>query len=105
MDLPAFASNQRVIAPVLAVMAGAIVSTRFSAHSYFGIGLLPRLCGNAAIFFLAASAPRESSRRICQLWIAIAVIVAANGLVRLKFEPEFLSTLGNWDFLGVYLAT
>ncbi|HTS17701.1 MAG TPA: O-antigen ligase family protein [Verrucomicrobiae bacterium] len=27
-----------------------------------------------------------------------------NGLVRLKFEPEFLSTFGNWDFLGAYLA-
>ena len=105
MALPAFAANQWVIAPVLAVMASAVVSTRFSEHSYFGIGLLPRLCGNAAIFFLAASAPRESSRRICQLWIAMAVIVAANGLVRLKYEPEFLSTLGNWDFLGVYLAT
>lgn len=104
MDLPAFPFKQRVIVPVLAVLASAIVSTRFSEHSYFGIGLLPRLCGNAAIFFLAANAPRESTGRIRQLWIVVAVMVAANGLVRLKFEPEFLSTLGNWDFLGVYLA-
>jgi O-antigen ligase len=104
MDLPALSSSPWVIAPVLAVLASAIVSTRFSEHSYSGIGLLPRLCGNAAIFFLAANAPRESTGRIRQLWIAVAVIVAANGLVRLKFEPEFLSTLGNWDFLGVYLA-
>jgi O-antigen ligase len=104
MDLPAFSSNQWVIAPVIAVLASAIVSTRFNEHSYFGVGLLPRLCGNAAIFFLAASAPRESTGRIGQRWIAVAVMVAANGLVRLKLEPEFLSTLGNWDFLGAYLA-
>jgi hypothetical protein len=90
--------------PVLAVLASAVVSTRFNERSYFGIGLLPRLCGNAAIFFLAANAPRESIGRVRQLWIAVAVMVAANGLVRLKFEPEFLSTLGNWDFFGVYLA-
>ena len=100
-----FSSNQWVIGPVLAVLASAIVSTRFSEHPYFGIGLLPRLCGNTAIFFLAATAPRESTSRIRQLWITAAVMVAANGLVRLKFEPEFLSTLGNWDFLGAYLAT
>ncbi|MGA2604838.1 MAG: O-antigen ligase family protein [Verrucomicrobiia bacterium] len=90
--------------PVLAVLASAVVSTRFSEHSYFGIGLLPRLCGNVAIFFWAAYAPRDSIGPIRQRWIAVAVLVAANGLVRLKFEPEFLSTLGNWDFLGVYLA-
>jgi tetratricopeptide (TPR) repeat protein len=104
VDLPSLSFHQRAIAPVLAVLATAIVSTRFSERSYFGIGLLPRLCGNAAIFFLAANAPRESTGRVRQLWIVVAVMVAANGLVRLKFEPEFLSTLGNWDFLGVYLA-
>ncbi len=104
MNLPAFSSQPWVMLPVLAVVASAIVSTRFSEHSYFGIGLFPRLCGNVAIFFLAANAARESTGRIRQLWIAVAVMVAANGLVRLKFEPEFLSTLGNWDFLGVYLA-
>jgi O-antigen ligase len=90
--------------PVLAVLASAIVSTRFSEHSYFGIGLLPRLCGNVAIFVLVANAPGDSTGRIRQRWIAVAALVAVNGLVRLKFEPEFLSTLGNWDFLGVYLA-
>jgi len=90
--------------PVLAVLASAVVSTRFSEHSYFGIGLLPRLCGNVAIFFWAAYAPRDSTVPIRQRWIAVAAWVAVNGLVRLKFEPEFLSTLGNWDFLGVYLA-
>jgi O-antigen ligase len=104
MGLPSLASDRWAIAPVMAVLASAIVSTRFSEHSYFGIGLLPRLFGNATIFLLAASAPRESTSRIRQLWITVAVIVAANGLIRQGFEPEFLSTLGNWDFLGAYLA-
>jgi tetratricopeptide (TPR) repeat protein len=104
IGLRSFSSNRWFIVPVLAVLASAIISTRISEHPYFGIGLLPRLCGNAAIFFLAASAPHESTVRIRHLWIAVAVLVAANGLARLKFEPEFLSTLGNWDFLGVYLA-
>jgi O-antigen ligase len=104
MDVPALSCSRWVIASVLAVLASGIVSMRFSEHSYFGIGVLPRLCGDAVIFVLAASASRESAARIRQLWLAAAVVVAANGLVRLKFEPEFLSTLGNWDFLGVYLA-
>jgi len=91
--------------PVLAVLASAAASTRFSEHSYFGIALLLRLCGNVAIFLLAASATRESAGSVRQRWIAVAVLVAVNGLVRLKSESEFLSTLGNWDFLGVYLAT
>jgi tetratricopeptide (TPR) repeat protein len=92
------------IAPVLAVLATAIISMRCSERPYFGIGLLPRLFGNAVVFFLAASAPRESIVRMCKLWIAVAVLVAVNGLVRLRSEPQFLSTLGNWNFLGVYLA-
>jgi tetratricopeptide (TPR) repeat protein len=37
-------------------------------------------------------------------WMAVAVIVAANGMLRLGSEPEFISTLGNWNFLGAYLA-
>ena len=104
VDLHAIFPPRWVSLPVLAVVASAVVSTRFSEHSYFGIGLLPRLCGNVAIFLLAASAPRDSGGPIRRRWIAVAALVAVNGLVRLKSEPEFLSTLGNWDFLGVYLA-
>jgi O-antigen ligase/Flp pilus assembly protein TadD len=90
--------------PLLAVLAGGVVSTRFSEHSFFGLGLLPRLGGNMAIFLLAASAPRDWIGQMRKWWMAVAVIVAANGLLRLRSEPEFISTLGNWNFLGVYLA-
>jgi len=105
IDRPVVFSTVRGAAmPVAAVLASAVVSTRFSEHSYLGIEPLLRLCGCAVIFFLAANASRGATFPIHRLWLAVAVLVAVNGLARLKFEPEFLSTLGNWDFLGVYLA-
>lgn len=90
--------------PLLAVLIDGVASTRFSEHSYFGLELLPRLGGNAAIFLLAANAPRDSMGPMRKLWMAVAVIVAANGLARLGSETEFVSTLGNRNFLGTYLA-
>jgi len=98
-----FVAN-RAIMPVAAVFVSAVVSTRFSEHSYLGIGLLPRLFGSGVIFLFAASLSRKWAFSSRQLWIPVAFLVAMNGLVRLKFEPEFLSTFGNWDFLGAYLA-
>jgi O-antigen ligase len=93
-----------LLLPVLAVMASGVVSTRFSEHSHFGLTLLPQLVGNLAIFLLAAHVSRPHMAKLCQWWIIVAVIVGANGLLRLRSEPEFISTLGNWDFLGAYLA-
>ena len=92
------------ILPLLAVVLSAVASTRFSQHPQFGLGLLPRLAGNLAIFLLAARAPRDRLPELCRWWMVAAVIVAGNGLLRLGSEPEFISTLGNWDFLGTYLA-
>ena len=82
----------------------AVASTRFSEHPQFGLALLPRLAGNLAIFFLAAHAPKDRLRALCRWWVIVAVIVAGNGLLRLGSELEFISTLGNRDFLGAYLA-
>jgi len=96
--------SQRTGLPLLAVLASGLVSTRFSEHSHFGLELLPRLGGNVAIFLLAANASRERMSWMRNWWMAVAVIVAINGLLRLRFEPEFISTLGNKNFLGVYLA-
>lgn len=93
-----------VILPLLAVVLSAVTSTRFSEHSQFGLVLLPRLAGNLAIFLLAAHAPKDRLAGLCRWWMLVAVIVAGNGLLRLGSEPEFISTLGNWDFLGTYLA-
>jgi len=90
--------------PLLAVVLSGVVSTRFSEHPQFGLGLLPRLAGNLVIFLLAARTPTDRLPELCRWWIFAAVIVAGNGLLRLGSEPEFISTLGNWDFLGTYLA-
>jgi O-antigen ligase len=92
------------VLPLLAVVLSAVISTRFSEHSPFGLTLLPRLAGNLAIFLLAARAPKDRLAELCHWWMLVAVIVAGNGLLRLGSEPEFISTLGNWDFLGTYLA-
>ena len=92
------------ILPLLAVVLSAVASTRFSEHPQFGLGFLPRLAGNLAIFLLAARVPRDRLLELCRWWIFAAVIVAGNALLRLGSEPEFISTLGNWDFLGTYLA-
>lgn len=89
---------------LLAVLASGVVSTRVGEHSYFGLGMLPRLCGNVAIFLLAATVPPDRLGQIGKWWMITAVIVATNGLLRLGSEPEFISTLGNWNFLGTYLA-
>src|ERR1051326_1592545 len=90
--------------PLLAVLAAGVVSIRFSDHSFFGLGLLPRLVANITIFLLAASTRTDRVGQVRKWWMAAAVIVAVNGLLRLRSEPEFISTFGNWNFLGVYLA-
>ena len=92
------------ILPLLAVMLSAVMSTRFSEHPQFALRFLPRLAGNLMIFLLAARTPVNRLPELCRWWIFVAVIVAGNGLLRLGSEPEFISTLGNWDFLGTYLA-
>src|ERR1041385_5826826 len=100
----AFLPPRWVSLPLLAVLAGGLISMRFSDRSYFGLGQIPRLGGHMAIFLLAAIAPRDRIGRMCEWWMAVAVLVAANGLLRLRSEPEFISTFGNWNFLGAYLA-
>lgn len=90
--------------PLLAVALSAVASTRFGEHSQFGLALLPRLAGNFAIFLLASHAPKDRLAELCRWWMLVAIILAGNGLLRLGSEPEFISTIGNWDFFGTYLA-
>jgi len=95
---------RHTLLPLLATVVSAMISIRFSEHPQFGLEILPRLVGNVVIFLLAMRATRRRPAALCQWWMIAAVMVAANGLLRLGFEPEFLSTLGNRDFLGTYLA-
>ena len=90
--------------PVLAVMASGLLSTRFSEHAHFGLGLLPRMVGNVAVLWLAAYGTRHRGSGLRRWWMIAAVAVAINGMLRLGSEPEFVSTLGNQNFLGAYLA-
>jgi O-antigen ligase len=100
----AIAVPRHILLPVLAVMASGLVSTRFSEHPHFGLGLLPRVVGNGAVFWLAARGFKHRAAGLCRWWTIAAVTVAINGLLRLGSEPEFVSTLGNRNFLGAYLA-
>jgi O-antigen ligase len=93
-----------ILLPLLAIVVSAIMAIRFSERPQFGLEILPRLIGNVAIFLFAMRAAAERPATLCQWWMIAAVMVAANGLLRLGSEPEFISTLGNWDFLGTYLA-
>jgi len=93
-----------VLLPLLAVALSALLSTRFSARSYLGLALLPRLAGDFTIFLLAARLAREGRSNLRRYWVIAAFIVAANGLIRIGSEPEFISTFGNRNFLAAYLA-
>jgi O-antigen ligase len=93
-----------IFLPLLAVALSALLSTRFSTHSYLGLGLLPGLAGNLTIFLLATRVPPERRADVCRWWVIAALIVAANGLVRMGSEPEIISTFGNRNFLAAYLA-
>lgn len=95
---------RNVVLPLLAVVLSAVASTRFSEYPQFGLPLLARLAGNLVIFLLAARAPKNRLGQLDKWWTLAAVVVAVNGLLRLGSELEFISTFGNWDFLGTYLA-
>jgi tetratricopeptide (TPR) repeat protein len=100
----AMAVPRHILLPGLAVVASGFLSTRFSEHPHFGLGLLPRVVGNVTVFWLAAHGSRRRAAGLGRWWMIAAVAVAINGLLRLGSEPEFVSTLGNWNFLGAYLA-
>src|SRR5436309_9247537 len=94
----------RLLWPSVAVAASLLVSVRTSSHPHFSVQLLPAMLGNLAIFLLAAKIPQQSLPRLCLWWLGAAIVVALNGLVRRGSEPEFLSTIGNRNFLGAYLT-
>lgn len=89
--------------PVGLLAASLLISVRFSQRPYLSVGALPMWAGNLGVFVLAGSATRQT-RRLTLWWVVAAVVVALNGLARLAVEPEFLSTIGNRNFLGAYLA-
>jgi tetratricopeptide (TPR) repeat protein len=101
---PDFFLPRPVFLPLLAVAASTLLSTRFSAHSYLGLGVLPQLAGNLTIFLLATMVPRERMRDVCRWWVITALFVAANGLIRGGSGPDVVSSFGNRNFFAAYLA-
>jgi O-antigen ligase len=101
---PYFSLPRSVFLPLLAVALSALLSTRFSAHSYLGLGVLPQMAGNLTILLLATMLPRERMRDACRWWVVAALLVAANGLIRGGSGPDVVSTFGNRNFFAAYLA-
>src|ERR1041384_3582514 len=92
-----------VLLPLGGVFVSSLLSTRFSQNPGISVTALPVLAGNLAIFIAAASAAEDRLARLFWYWLGAGVLVALNGLVRIG-HGEFLSTIGNRNFLAVYLA-
>ena len=90
--------------PLSAVFVSWLLAVRGSQHPYVSIDVLLTMLGQVAVFIVATRCPVKLRRELCWVWLMVAALVAANGLARLWSEPEFVSTIGNWNFLGAYLA-
>lgn len=90
--------------PVLAGVISLLLSMRFSRQPHLSLATLPAWVGHIGLLFLAVNFPREHLRRLAWCWLVAAVVVAVNGLVRLAGHEQFVSTIGNWNVTGAYLA-
>ena len=81
-----------------------LVSVSSSQHRDFSILVLPSTLGNLVLFWVACSFSKDQLRKLCWIWLVVASVVAVNGLARLGTGQEFVSTIGNRNFLGAYLA-
>ena len=90
--------------PAIVVLLDWLLSVRCSRRQYVSIEVLPVLLGNLAVFVLATRFPPRAWRKLLWVWVLTATLVAVNGMARLRTESEFVSTIGNWNFLAAYLA-
>ena len=90
--------------PSVILLLSWLISARYSQHPHISIGLLPILLSNFAVFLLATRFPVDARRKLLWVWLLVAALVAINELVRLRSETEVVSTIGNRNFLGAYLA-
>ena len=93
-----------IVGPCALLLASWLLSVSLSQHRHFSILVLPSVVGNMALFWAASSFSGNQLRKLCVIWLSVAFLVAVNGLIRLEIEPEFVSTIGNRNFLGAYLA-
>jgi O-antigen ligase len=81
-----------------------LLSVCLSQNRSFSVLALPAVLGNAALLSVACFFSGTRLRELCWVWLLVASAVAANALLRLGREHEFVSTIGNRNFLGAYLA-
>ena len=93
-----------ILWPSILLLLSWLISARHSQHPHMSIGFLPILLGNFAVFLLATRFPMGARRKLLWVWLLIAALVAINEIVRLWSETEVVSTIGNRNFLGAYLA-
>jgi len=95
---------QKLAGPLLALAASALVSVRFSRHPEFSLDALPAALGNLAIFLLAADVRTPDLAAAGACWLSASVLVAITGILRGGTGPEFVSVIGNRNFVAAYLA-
>jgi O-antigen ligase/Flp pilus assembly protein TadD len=88
----------------LFMVAGWLLAVRFSLEPHLSISLLPLWFANIGMLWVGMHVASEQRQKLFQWWVVAGVAVAMNGLVRLGSEREFLSTIGNRNFLAAYLA-
>jgi O-antigen ligase len=93
-----------ILWPSILLLISWLVSVRYSQRPYISISILPALLSNFAIFLLATRFPVDAWRKLFWVWLLAAVLLAINGVVRFRTETEVVSTIGNRNFLGAYLA-
>ena len=93
-----------ILWPSILLLLSWLISVRFSQRPYISIGVFPSLLANFAVFLLATRFPAYALRKLLWVWLFAAAFVAMIEIVRLRSETEVISTIGNRNFLGAYLA-
>jgi len=101
---PAITVQPGIVGLSLFLAFSSILSVSFSSQPHYSIGQLPLLATNLVVFLIAAQSNASRLRSFLWCWTVTAAIVTTNGLLRLVFEPEFVSTFGNRNLLAAYLA-
>lgn len=97
------ACPRALIGPCALVVVSGLVAVRFSQQPFYSVGMLTGGAANVAILLLASQFSERRLLTLAWAWLVAATLVAINGLVRLG-HGELLSTFGNRNFLGAYLA-
>jgi len=96
--------SNAILWPSILLLLSWLISVRFSQRPYISIGVFPSLLGNLAVFLLATRVPAYALRKLLWVWLFAASFVAMIEIARLWSEAEVISTIGNRNFLGAYLA-